>query len=200
MLVDLKKILSIIFATPVFAVILHIFLSIVLEGYIPSKYSLLIFVFGLLFLSIIPIAPVLIDAYKGTTDVFVSKRGQRPKYFLFAICMYVIGFILALLFNARLLALFLLCYATVTFSLFLINYVTKVSVHVAGVAGPLTYVVFLLGGFWIFLYLIVPIVAWERVASNAHTVSQVLIGLFDAIIVTLITLNLAIPLFNVTRI
>lgn len=190
---DAKKPISIIFSTPLFAVYLHLILSIFLRGYLPNTFLRpIIFVLGLVFLSIIPISPVLWDSYKGRTDVFVSERAQRPKYFLFAIVMYLIGFVLAYLLKASLMGLFLLCYATVTTSLFLINFYTKVSVHVAGVAGPLTYVVLFLGGFWTLLYLLVPVVAWERIASKAHTKTQVLIAVIDSIVVTVLTVKVAI--------
>lgn len=183
-----KRALSIIFSTPLFALYLHILLSITQEGYLSTKNQVILFLHGLFFLSILPILPVLYDAWRGKTDIFVRNREERPKYFLFAIAMYLLGSVTSMVFGAKLMALFLLCYLTVTLSLLILTYWTKVSVHVAGVAGPLTYIVYFKGPIFILLFLLIPLVAWERVASNAHSLKQVALGALDSVAVTMMTI------------
>ena len=145
---------------------------------------------AVIFLTILPPAPTPIATLLGHTDIFVSQQEKRPLFFIFAVSMHLLGSIISLLLGASLFALFMLSYATVTTSLLIINFKTKVSVHTAGVTGPLTYVVYFLGIEYTILYLLVIPVIWARYTLRAHTITQLTLGVVDSIVVTFVTCTL----------
>lgn len=95
-------------------------------------FSLITFLLGFIFLSVLPSAPVIIAAKRGETDIFVYRREKRFKFFLTAIISYVIGALVFIEMGIRELFLFLACYATVTSAIMLSTFITKTSVHTAG--------------------------------------------------------------------
>lgn len=148
------------------------------------------FTLAVIFLTILPPAPIPIATLLGHTDIFVSQQEKRPLFFIFAVSMHLLGSVISLLLGASLFALFMLSYATVTASLLIINFKTKVSVHTAGVTGPLTYVVYFLGIEYAILYLLVIPVIWARHTLRAHTITQLTLGVVDSIVVTFVTCTL----------
>ncbi len=174
-------------SAPIFA----IYISILIVLYNPSLFSPLTsftaVLVTIIFLTILPPLPIPIATLLGHTDFFVTRQDKRPAFFLFAVSMHILGAIVTYLLNAYYLSLYILCYGTVTFSLMLINFKTKISVHTAGITGPITYVVYFLGIPFLLLYLIAVPVAWARYVLKAHTPSQLLLGALDAVLVTLIT-------------
>ncbi|MGQ4891026.1 MAG: hypothetical protein ACP6IP_00910 [Candidatus Njordarchaeia archaeon] len=183
------RVVSILFAAPLFALYLHILLIFELNGYVsPTLGIIWTFIIGLLFVSVFPIIPVIFSVYSKETDMFVSDKEKRPKFFAWAIAIYVIGSIIFISFGAKKAAIFTICYATVSISIALLNYITKVSVHVSGVSGPLTYIVWYLGLPWLVTFVLVIPVALERIKSKSHTLNQVALGFIISVIVTLATI------------
>ncbi|RLE72513.1 MAG: hypothetical protein DRZ80_07160 [Thermoprotei archaeon] len=67
---------------------------------------------------------------------------------------------------------------------------TKTSVHMAGIAGPVTFFVIIYGINYSTLYLLLLPVAWARYEKRAHNLSQLVLGAIIAIITTWITLSI----------
>ncbi|MHA1616341.1 MAG: hypothetical protein ACTSX9_03425 [Candidatus Njordarchaeales archaeon] len=189
---ELAIIISLLFSAPVYAFFL--LLLILTETAYSSSTLLIVGILGFLFLSVLPIAPVIYAAYKKETDLFVEEREQRPKFFFFAIISYLAGFIIFLSIGERILALFHLCYAVVTASLALATFFAKVSVHAAGVAGPTTFMVLVFGYEHLLLFLLLIPVAWARIYLKAHSINQSILGAIIAIGVTWLTITVFDPI------
>jgi membrane-associated phospholipid phosphatase len=99
-------------------------------------------------------------------------------------------------FGSLILTLFHLCYTTTTLATALINTKTKISVHIAGLAGPITFLVFFLGPIHMLWWLVVLPVAWSRLELNAHSPFQLILGFFIAVTVTMGTLGITFPVLS----
>jgi len=142
---------------------------------------------SIIFLGIMPIIFIVIQSIRGRIDMFVSQRKERPKYFIPALIGYLTGYILFSLLNKSMLALYHLTYFTVTFTIFLISFKWKISVHMAGICGPNTFIILTLGEKYIPLYLLSILVGWARYRLKAHTFLQLFMGGIIAIVVTFFT-------------
>ncbi|RLF02270.1 MAG: hypothetical protein DRJ59_04065 [Thermoprotei archaeon] len=149
--------------------------------------NLLTVVLGVLLLVIAPTALIAIESRRGRVDYFVSDVRKRPKFFIPPLISYILGFTIFQELGVRTIALYYLCYFTVTLVILLVTLKWKISVHAAGVCGPITFTVYVYGLEYCLLYLLVPLVAWSRVALKAHTKSQVTIGAIIAGLITYLT-------------
>jgi membrane-associated phospholipid phosphatase len=71
-----------------------------------------------------------------------------------------------------------------------INYfLSKISIHAGGLAGLATVLIILFGRSALPAMLLVPLVAWSRVALGRHTIRQVIAGAATAITVTTVVLR-----------
>mgnify|MGYP000341891544 CR=1 FL=1 len=184
----IAEVLSIIFSAPLFAIYLFIIIIILDVIAVCSVTELLLIIFlGVIFLLIVPVLPIIHDYRRGSTDIYVSEREKRPKYFMIAICGYFTGSVIFYFLDIIILSIFLLCYGTVTTSIFLANLITKVSVHTAGIAGPTTFMLLWYGYIFGLLYLILIPVGWSRYSLKAHNVKQLIIGAIIAVAVTFLT-------------
>ncbi len=87
----------------------------------------------------------------------------------------------------------------VYFAMFLVTLSWKISVHAAGVTGPLTFLVFKLGLPWSFLYLLVVPVGLLRLRLRQHTLLQVLAGAVLSAALTWAEIILLVPLIPFAR-
>jgi len=188
---NLHRLISILSAAPLFALYLYLYLIIFVKSFVSPLIFLAYFFLGLIFLTILPILPILIDYKKGKVDLFVFERKKRPKYFSWAIASYLIGATIFYLLNDAKLFIFLMCYATVTTSIALLTYISKVSVHTSGIAGPLTYMVMIDNPLWIISYILVIIVGYSRIKERAHSFMETILGAIDSILVTYITVTIS---------
>ncbi|MEJ2126748.1 MAG: phosphatase PAP2 family protein, partial [Candidatus Bathyarchaeota archaeon] len=92
--------------------------------------------------------------------------------------------------------LFLLAigYIFVTTALMVVNQLWKVSIHCAGVTGPIFALVFVIGLEIIPLSLIIIAVCWSRIKLKSHTPTQTLAGTLIALTVGLVEYNILYPL------
>ena len=169
-------------SAPVYATILAWYML-----WVRSRFNVLEWVIALVFLGIAPITGVLAGVAKGKVDVFVSKRSDRPIYFVPAVASHAIGGWVYAVLGDQLLAMFAFTYAAVTASILLVTFAEKVSVHVAGVAGPTTFMVLTFGLTYSVLYVLVPAVAFARLCLRAHTAKELALGTLTAVAVTVIT-------------
>ena len=134
-------------------------------------------VVAVVFASVVPIIGILYFAKLEDVDYDIPERSARARPFVFAIASYLVGFLLLVLTGAPLLMSgLMLAYSINTSVMFLVTLFWKISVHAAGVTGPLTFLVFRLGLLWSLLYLLVLPVGLLRLRLGQHTFFQLLAG------------------------
>jgi len=150
------------------------------------------FLVGLLtatiFLSLIPTISILIMVVRGTTDIFVSRLEYRRPLLVLACLSHLAGTVVLSNLGFTDLAHLCFTYFTVTLSVLIVSLKWKISIHMAGVAGPTTFLALKYGSEYFLLLLLLPLVAWARIKMRAHTVSQLLAGAILAIVITASTL------------
>ena len=62
----------------------------------------------------------------------------------------------------------------------------KISLHMAGVGGFSTALVFVFGAPALFAFISLPLVAWARLHRRKHTIMQLVAGAFAGILITMI--------------
>ncbi len=136
---------------------------------------------------ILPITPILFEAWHGNVDLDVSVRESRTKFFLFSILCYIIAFSAYTLLDCLIMSALSAAYLTVTVGVMVASLRTKVSVHGAGIGGPGTALFFVYG--WIafpviFLWILVIL---SRTILKQHTLTQSIAGVLLGVIITTIT-------------
>ena len=185
--VKIADIISHAFSAPLFAIYSLLIIYIADNSAynpLPAYPAILI---GVIFLTILPVTPLVLNVIKGDIDVFVSDRKRRPKFYLYALLSYLVGAFISHILKVKILTIIHLAYFFVTLSVLLITFKTKISAHTSGIAGPVTYMVFFLGLTYVFLYLIIIPVTWARIKLRAHTLQQTVLGTVVAIIVAFLT-------------
>ncbi len=130
-----------------------------------------------IFMVIIPITPILLEARLNRIDLDVSDRSKRTKFLLFALLCYVCAYMIYWSGQCDVMRILSAAYFTVTAGVLVTTLRYKVSVHAAGVAGPTTVLLWVYGlSAWPVLILW-PLVAWSRIRLGQHTESQVILGL-----------------------
>jgi membrane-associated phospholipid phosphatase len=141
---------------------------------------------GTLFLSILPIAPVVYYARRGTIDIDISDRRKRPKFFAMSLVGYSLGAVTFGFLQATSMMVLSIAYVGVTLSVALISFFWKISVHTTGIAGPVTGLVYVFGWKAVPMYLLLLPVGWARLKLKVHTPSQLIAGIFVAVLVTFV--------------
>ncbi len=110
-------------------------------------------------------------------DFYAQDRVTRFIPFLWTTFFYLLGCLSLIFVNAPVAVTALMaCYFVNGLVLMVITLKWKISIHASGVTGPVTALIYLLGGFMAPLMLVVIPVAWARVELKAHTVMQVAVG------------------------
>ncbi|MCW4022721.1 MAG: hypothetical protein ACOWW1_07070 [archaeon] len=141
-----------------------------------------------------PFLPVIYYYKKKTVDLYVSNREDRLPFFLYALVSYLSAAFLFFFTETTILFLLALGYIFVTAALMVVNQFWKVSIHCAGVTGPIFALVFVFGLEIIPLSLIIIAVCWSRIKLKNHTPTQTLAGTLIALAVGLMEYNLLYPL------
>lgn len=121
------------------------------------------------------------------TDFDVSRREERPLLFLFVLLVGALYFVSLLYLDAPVVLFILLaCIFASVLLLSFINTKIKASIHVATISAFVITLGLLYGPQYLFLILIVPIVAWSRVKIKRHTVREIIAGASLGISLTVI--------------
>ncbi len=142
-----------------------------------------------LLIVICPVANVVKKSLSGEMDILVPDRYARGPFFAQAIACYSVATVTLAILNSYPMAVLSLSYLTVTLAIAVINhYATKVSVHMAGLAGPAAFLM-ILGNYPLgaLLMILVPILAWSRWKSRSHTMVQILLGVMVSVLITSVT-------------
>jgi hypothetical protein len=141
----------------------------------------------ILLMVILPVVPIIYSALKGGTDLDVSRRERRAGFFAFSLLCYALAFVIYTYASCLIMSAFAAAYFTVTTSVMVATFRSKVSVHGAGVGGPGTALIYVFG-FWALPVVLVWLaVIWARPVLKQHTVPQTVGGVAIGILVTLFT-------------
>lgn len=173
-------IVSAVVSFPVISIAEVVFLSII-EALPPS---LILVLFALHVVA--PFAPPLIYSKvlkKG--DIFVSRREDRIPLFIPGLLAYLVAAIFFKLEGYMFVAGLELVSFISTFTLFVVSFKWKISIHMASLTLPISY--FTLIGYpqVLAFSILVPLLAWARVKVRAHTPIQVLAGSIVGVIASL---------------
>jgi len=151
----------------------------------------LFFLIGLLFVSIFPILLILFLTKKGkVSDPDLSQRQERFFPYLMICGSYLLALIIFLLIAAPLpLIAITCCYLGVTFGGAIVSLFWKISLHSAGVAGPVTALVMIVSPYWAFLYLLLLPLGWARIYLGKHNLYQIIAGSVMSIMITFIIVS-----------
>jgi hypothetical protein len=142
-------------------------------GYVSARtLGLLWAILMLLIVTGIPLAYLLIGRKRGwVSDMELSRREERPRFILVSLSSDVLALLVLCLFRGpHLLTVIVLTYFCLAIVIFSISSFWKISMHMAGVGGFSTALVFVFGApaLWAFLSLL--LVAWARLHRRKHTV------------------------------
>ncbi|HZE86684.1 MAG TPA: hypothetical protein VE090_00615 [Methylomirabilota bacterium] len=134
-------------------------------------------VYTLIFLLLLAVFVIVAVKKKIFTDLDVSKREQRPLIFLISI-LFTLLYIAGLVFLHGPFILFTLAFGIILgiAVVSIINKRIKASVHVATITALIWAVAIGYGGYYLFLLLLIPLVAWSRLATKRHTLSEIFVG------------------------
>ena len=152
-------------------------------GLLSAPFSILL---CFLCLAFIPFLSILYFYRKKVVDLYVSKRQTRTPFFLIAITSYSVAGIIFLATNTKIMFLLALGYVLVSIILMVVNLFWKVSVHCAGVTGPIFSLIFVFGINALPLALIVGLVGWSRIKLKNHTFAQTFVGTLIALTVGIV--------------
>jgi hypothetical protein len=142
----------------------------------------------LLIVTGIPLAYLLIGRKNGwVSDMELSRREERPRFILVSLSSDVLALAVLWLGNGpHLLCLIVLTYFCLAIVMFSISNYWKISMHMAGVGGFSTALVFVFGvpALWAFLSL--PLVAWARLYRRKHNLAQLIAGALAGVLITVL--------------
>ncbi len=147
---------------------------------------------ALLLLTGLPLAYILVGLRKGwVSDLELSRREERPRFILVSVTSDLIALVVLALGGApRLVWALALVYAALGVTMFTISHVWKISLHMVGVGGFATLLVYAFGPGAAWTFLSLPLVAWARLHRRKHTPAQLLAGALGGIGITALVLTL----------
>lgn len=132
---------------------------------------------SLIFLTVVPALSLLFYIPRRNEAWTSTEKRQRVMSFVFMAVSYPIGYVLLKILHAPLVfEAIMLAYVMVVLGLILINIFFKASGHAAGVAGPVSALIYLYGLVATPLIALIPLTMWARVKAKGHTLSQTIVG------------------------
>ena len=168
-------------------------LLIVRSSVVTMQQGLLWMVIVILFASVLPMLYIFILFRLGRlSDVRLTVREQRAKPLIFSLVSALVGIGILHLLNVPQ-EIVWLCIACVINGLVLtlITQVWKISFHSGVAAGCMTGLVTLISSQFVYLFILLPFIAWARVHRKRHTFLQTIIAAPIAIANTAMVLQLA---------
>ena len=176
------------FLLPIASILLIVHMSVS-----TTQQGLLWMVIVILFASVLPMLFILLLFRLGQlSDFRLTVREQRAKPLIFSLVSALVGIgILYFLDVPR--EIVWLCIACVINGLVLtlITQVWKISFHSGVAAGCMTGLVTLISSQFVYLFILLPLIAWARVHRKRHTYLQTIIAAPIAVASTAVVLQLA---------
>jgi membrane-associated phospholipid phosphatase len=146
---------------------------------------------SLIFLTVIPALSLLFYIPRRNEPWASTERRQRVASFVFMAASYPLGFVVLKIVQAPpIFEAIMLTYVVVVLALIAVNLFFKASGHAAGVAGPVTAVIYFYGLIAAPLIALVPLTMWARVKARGHTLLQTIVGALLSAGVTILVLCL----------
>ncbi len=171
------------------AVATMLFLALCLH-YAPRRFWLL-FGLSLLFALVLPVAITLgMRAAGRVSNSDITERRERLLPYTLITAGYLAGAAVLYLVGApREVVAAMACYFTVTAVCTAMTAFWKVSMHMAGIAGPVVAASLLLPRAALLSIVLVPLLAWARLVLRRHTPAQIAGGALTSAVVTYLTLR-----------
>ena len=176
------------FLLPLASILIIVWLSVT-----TTQQGLLWMVIVILFASVLPMLFIFILFRLGRlSDVRLTVREQRAKPLIFSLVSSLVGIGILHLLNVPQ-EIVWLCIACVINGLVLtlITQVWKISFHSGVAAGCMTGLATLISSQFVYLFILLPFIAWARVHRKRHTFLQTIIAAPIAIANTAMVLQLA---------
>jgi len=174
----------------------YVFLALAFSTGSAWFYVIISFIFG----SMIQSISLLLYGRLSRKDVNIDDRKDRPALFAIAIFSYFLGFVALRLFSAPFIfsGLMFAYVCNTALAAVITKYLTKVSIHSWGIAGPSVAILYSFGVFPFLLVLVVGLVVGStRVKLGYHTWAQVALSFLAAVPFTWLILYivpLAVPI------
>ncbi len=150
--------------------------------------------FSLIFAGAVPVAGTLVFARLKGLSFDIPDRSLRATPFMLAAISYSLGTALLLLAQApALITGLMLAYAVNTTVMLGVTQFWKISIHAAGVAGPLSFLVYRLGLWSSFLYALVVPVGILKLRLKEHSIAQLVVGATLTAAITWIQIIFVVP-------
>lgn len=176
------------FLLPLASILIIVWLSVT-----TTQQGLLWMVIVILFASVLPMLFILLLFRLGQlSDFRLTVREQRAKPLIFSLVSALVGSGILYLLDAPREILWL-CVACVINGLVLtlITQVWKISFHSGVAAGCMTGLATLISGQFVYLFILLPFIAWARVHRKRHTYLQTIIAAPIAVASTVVVLQWA---------
>ncbi|MHB8778904.1 MAG: hypothetical protein ACYC6R_14265 [Anaerolineales bacterium] len=136
----------------------------------------------------IPLAYLVIGIKRGwVSDMEMTERSERPRFILISLGSDVLALlILRILHGPHLLSAIVLTYFCLAITMLTISSFWKISLHMAGVGGFSTALLYVFGAPAIWAFLSLPLVAWARLHRRKHTPAQLVAGAIAGALVTVL--------------
>jgi hypothetical protein len=136
----------------------------------------------------IPLAYLVIGIKRGwVSDMEMTERSERPRFILISLSSDVLALlILHALHGPHLLSEIVLTYFCLAITMLTISSFWKISLHMAGVGGFATALLYVFGIPAIWAFLSLPLVAWARLHRRKHTPAQLVAGAIAGALVTVL--------------
>jgi len=136
----------------------------------------------------IPLSYLLLGRKQGwVSDMELSRREERPRFILVSLTSDVLALLfLHFLGGPQLLIVMVLTYFCLALVMFTISNFWKISMHMAGVGGFSTALVFVFGTPALLALISLPLVAWARWHRRKHTVDQLIAGTLVGVLITVL--------------
>ena len=145
------------------------------------------FIICLVIMVILPILPIVLEAWRGKVDLDVSDRESRTKFFIFSILCYVLAFVVYRYYECHIMSTLAAAYFSVTLGVLLVSIRWKISVHGAGVGGPGAALIYVYGVFALSVAIVWAIVIYSRITLRQHTPAQSIAGVSIAVVISWVT-------------
>jgi len=136
----------------------------------------------------IPLSYLLLGRKQGwVSDMELSRREERPRFILISLTSDVLALlVLNFLGGPQLLIVMVLTYFCLALVMFTISSFWKISMHMAGVGGFSTALVFVFGTPALLALIGLPLVAWARWHRRKHTAAQLIAGALAGALITVL--------------
>lgn len=179
----IAKAISIIAQPTLIPIALYLIVSLTIA---PSMTGLWYALIGIIFMTLAPMVLVFVFVRSNKiTDPDLPDRRERFIPYISIVGLYVIGFVVYWLLHVPYPILAITAsYIAVTLVGAFVSLFWKISMHMAGIAGPITALVFLVNPLFVFAYVFLVPLGWARYTLKKHTFSQIIFGSGFSMILT----------------